>query len=218
MLLIWFVNKGLGRSASKGLAVSIHCLGIQSLAFFAGFGKTRYGATFDAAFVAIVDHSLVADELVSDHQGGLTLRLDTTLPSGKHVQHCCYGSPCSTFMCWTSPQDQIFGWLDSDIVTTSSTRMSFDFTRQYHYVAFILVSCQLLVAPPLPNLPGNWAFFGPEDSVQDRPGDRNLWVAKVLGRFRDLCDVFLSRPEPSGLHMLVFFPLFLWAKSPISST
>ena len=147
-------------------------------------------------------------------RGGLTLRLVTTLPSGKHVEKCCHGSPCSTFMCWTSPQDQIYGWFDSDIVTTSSTRMSFDFTRQYwyHYVAFISACCQLLVAPPLPNLPDNWAFFGPEDSVQDRPGNRNMWVAKFLGRFRDLCDIFLSRPQPSGLHMLVFFPLFLWAK------
>ena len=70
MLLIWLVNEGFGRSASKGLAVSIHCFGIQSLAFFAGFGKTRCGGTFGAAFVAIVDHSLVAEKLASDHQGG----------------------------------------------------------------------------------------------------------------------------------------------------
>ena len=42
--LIWLVNEGPGRSASKGLAVSM-----QSLAFFPGFGKTRYASTFHAS-------------------------------------------------------------------------------------------------------------------------------------------------------------------------
>ena len=96
--LIWLVNEGPGRSASKGLAVSMHCFSLQSLALFAGFGTTRYAPTFHTAFVAMVGHSLVADELVSDHQEGLTLRLDITLPSWKHVHHCCYGSRLSTFM------------------------------------------------------------------------------------------------------------------------
>ena len=59
--LTWLVNEGPGRSASKGLAVSMHCFSAQSLAFFAGFGKTCYASTLHAAFAAMVDHSLLAD-------------------------------------------------------------------------------------------------------------------------------------------------------------
>ena len=139
--LIWLVNEGPGRFASKGSAVSMHCFSVQSLAFFAGFGKTRYASTFHAAFVAMVDHSLVANELVSDHQEGLTLRLDITLPSWKHnVYHCCHGSRLSAFMSPTLPRDQIHEWLDSDIIATNSTRVTFGFARQCHYGEFTFLA------------------------------------------------------------------------------
>ena len=116
-----------------------------------------YASTFHAAFVAMVDHSLVADELVSDHQEGLTLRLDITLPSWKHVHHSCYGSRLSTFMSPTLPRDQIHEWLDSDIVMTNSTRVTFDFARQCHYGEFTFWLPTLSSSSPQP--PGYMGFL-----------------------------------------------------------
>ena len=70
---------------------------------------------------------------------------------------------------------------------------------------------QLCQAVPLWQVPDTWAFFCPEDAdvVQDRHGDRNLWVAKFLGSPSRSSSLFLSRPEPSGLHMLVLLPFSL---------
>ena len=133
----------------------------------------------------MVDHSLVADELVSDHQEGLEacpsllLRLTTF---NLHVSHFA-----------------------------SRSKVTFDFARQYSTtLASSLFGCQLSV-PLFLNLPDTWAFFCPEDA--DVVQDRNLWVAKFLRRLSGSLSPFLSRPESSGLHMLVFSPWFLCAKS-----